>query len=353
MSEIIHPDRRNNARAAAQTLAAGAAGGLLFIAAGIPGGPLSGAVIAVAILAGLSGSAVIPAPLRTLAIVAMGVAIGSAVGPGTFANLAQYPGSVALACLSVVIVTLVSAAIWRWMFGWPLALAVLSSVPGSSGYIVSLSMTMGADAARIAVVQMSRLIFLVTLLPFFVARDSGAAQAHAPAIVLDPLSSLPGLLAAGYAGGAALTRIGLSGGMMLGAITASGAMHYYGLAPGRSPAWFLDAGQILLGSWVGSRFAGFDWKLFRQICIGAVLTMAASMAIIAVCALLAGALFGVGFGTALIAYAPGGQDAMMVLAMALGADPIFVSVNHLSRYFFINLSLPFVIARLRRIDAGE
>jgi uncharacterized membrane protein AbrB (regulator of aidB expression) len=59
----------------------------------------------------------------------------------------------ALSCVSAVVVTILSAAVWRYMFGWPLAMSVLSSVPGSSSFIISVSMDMGADAARIAVVQ--------------------------------------------------------------------------------------------------------------------------------------------------------------------------------------------------------
>ena len=54
-----------------------------------------------------------------------------------------------------------------------------------------------------------------------------------------------------------------------------------------------------------------------------------------------------------MAYAPGGQDAMMVLALSLGVDPIFVSAHHLARYFLINLTLPFIVARLQRERAAE
>ncbi len=75
------------------------------------------------------------------------------------------------------------------------------------------------------------------------------------------------------------------------------------------------------------------------------------MAVTAAFAALAAPMFHMPFATALVAYAPGGQDAMMVLALGLGVDPIFVSVNHLARYFFVNLSLPFVLAWLKRVDA--
>ena len=43
----------------------------------------------------------------------------------------------------------------------------------------------------------------------------------------------------------------------------------------------------------------------------------------------------------------------MVLALALNIDPIFVSAHHLARYFLINATLPFVIARMRRAESAR
>ena len=77
------------------------------------------------------------------------------------------------------------------------------------------------------------------------------------------------------------------------------------------------------------------------------------MAVSVVFAMIVSTFFGVSFGTSLMAYAPGGQDAMMVLALSLGVDPIFVSAHHLARYFLINLTLPFLVARMLRAKAGE
>ncbi len=337
-------------RGEALTIATGAAGGLLFAWLRIPGGAMSGSVIAVAMLAAFGRAVPISAPLRILALVTMGVAIGAVVDPDTFANIAAYPLSIGLMGLCVIAMTLASTAVWSLVFKWPPAMSLLASVPGSMSYIVSVSLTMGADAAKVAVVQMSRLIFLVTILPWIIVWESGGHYgAIAPAIV-DPPAILVATMAAGAIGGCVLDRLGLSGGMLLGALIVSGAIHFFGLAPGLTPPWFLNGGQILLGSWVGCRFIGFDWSLFGAICFGTVGAVGAAIGVSVGVAALAAMLFKVSFGTALIAYAPGGQDAMMVLALALGVDPIFVSAHHLARYFMINVSLPFLIAAMRRGD---
>ena len=82
-------------------------------------------------------------------------------------------------------------------------------------------------------------------------------------------------------------------------------------------------------------------------------SVGAAMGVSVIFAMGVSAFFGVSFGTTLMAYAPGGQDAMMVLALSLGVDPIFVSAHHLARYFLINLTLPFLVARMLRAKAAD
>ena len=41
-----------------------------------------------------------------------------------------------------------------------------------------------------------------------------------------------------------------------------------------------------------------------------------------------------------ISYAPGSVDVMMILALALHLDPVFVGAHHLARIFIVSLALP-------------
>jgi uncharacterized protein len=47
----------------------------------------------------------------------------------------------------------------------------------------------------------------------------------------------------------------------------------------------------------------------------------------------------------MIAYAPGAVDAMMLLALALNLDPVYVGAHHLVRIFFVSLAMPLVARR--------
>ena len=50
----------------------------------------------------------------------------------------------------------------------------------------------------------------------------------------------------------------------------------------------------------------------------------------------------------MIAFAPGSVDAMMLLALALNLDPVYVGAHHLTRIFFVSLTMPLVARRSAR-----
>ena len=64
------------------------------------------------------------------------------------------------------------------------------------------------------------------------------------------------------------------------------------------------------------------------------------------------ALIKVSFVQALVAFAPGGLEAMTMMAFALGLDPLFVGAHHLARFFLISLTLP-LLARVVNERQGD
>ena len=44
-----------------------------------------------------------------------------------------------------------------------------------------------------------------------------------------------------------------------------------------------------------------------------------------------------------MSYAPGALDAMMILALALHLDPIFVGAHHVARFMLISAALPLFV----------
>ena len=79
-----------------ETLVIGSAGGLLFLWAQLPGGLISGAMIAVA-GAGIAGRPLgLPQWMAHIILMTLGVSLGAMVSPTMIKNLGAYPLSIGL-----------------------------------------------------------------------------------------------------------------------------------------------------------------------------------------------------------------------------------------------------------------
>src|SRR5258708_30416798 len=79
-----------------ETLVVGSAGGLFFLWLQLPGGLISGAMIAVA-GAGIAGRPLgLPHPIAHIILMTLGVSLGSMVSPVIIKNLSAYPVTIAL-----------------------------------------------------------------------------------------------------------------------------------------------------------------------------------------------------------------------------------------------------------------
>lgn len=331
--------------AQAVTIAGGAVGGFGTAALGIPAGWLSGAMFATAALAAVGVAVPFSTAVRRTALVGSGIAIGSAVTPAMLRGLASYPGTLALMTLAVAGVTWSGTRLLARLDGWSRPTAFFASVPGALSYVFTVATeTETADLPRIAVVQVMRVFLLMGLVPLLVA-ETGAPLVAPPSPVVDPLPTLFALIGLGGALGLVLERARVAAGMMFGVMIVAAVAHASGLAPGRPPPAFTEAAQILVGTWVGARFVGFDWRLLGRSLFASSGSFLVAMAISAVCAGAGSALFRIPFAQALVAFAPGGLEAMSLLSIALGLDPLFVSAHHLARFILISVTLPFVLRR--------
>ncbi len=51
---------------------------------------------------------------------------------------------------------------------------------------------------------------------------------------------------------------------------------------------------------------------------------------------------------AIVAFAPGGLEAMVVLGMAMGLDPLYLASHHVGRFVVIAAVTPFLLRRFAR-----
>ena len=325
-----------------QTVAFGCVGSAGFLWLGIPGGAISGAMVAVTLMTVFGLAHRIEGGLRVAAMIASGVTIGAAVNPETLRGIVTYPLSLLFMSASIVATTIAGTAFLIFIAGWSKSTAFLASSPGAFAYILAVSPSVGGDVPRIVVVQMFRVLVLMAVLPILVV-EFGPPIVSGPPQVLDPYWLVGVMLALGALVGLAMEKFKIAGGIFFGAMIVSAVFHGAGVAPGRVPAPVALFGQILIGSWTGSRFVGFDWSRLPGILGAAVGSIGAGLATSAAFAFATTALLGIPFGAAMVAFAPGALEAMTMLAFALGFDALYVGVHHLARFLLLNITMPIIV----------
>jgi uncharacterized protein len=328
-----------------------ALGGLAFHWLGVPAAWLSGAAVAAA-LWGLTGWAVpMPRALADAAMMVSGAAMGAAVTPAAISAMGRYPGSLIVLVIAIVAISYASSYWLVRVSGWRRLDALLASAPGALSTVIAVAIDRKADVASIAIAQNLRLFVLIALLPSIVVFIGGGE--HSSALVGEglPLQSPGGMaiiLLGGLILGALFKRLKVAAPILLGATIMSSVSHGTEFVTGVIPPVIATGGLVLIGLFIAERFRNIQRSTLKKSLLAALGSFAVAMVVATVFAGLAAWLAGVSFANSLIAFAPGGLEAMTVLALILGLDPLYVGIHHLVRFLGIGLVLPLFIGWLHR-----
>jgi membrane AbrB-like protein len=218
--------------------------------------------------------------------------------------------------------------------------------------VMVLSADYKADLRAIAIVQTMRVVALTIGIPagltFFGLTAEGGIMARFVAAGPPSISELAILVAVSTAAALLVWRLRFPGGLMFGAMLASAILHGIGFIHATLPWWVVFAAVIGIGAVTGARFANTDPGTLLRFLGAALGSFAVAMTVAALSVLLLTTLMSVRIADAVVAFAPGAQDTMMVLALALHLDPVFVGALHLSRFLLVSMLMPFLAYRLRR-----
>jgi membrane AbrB-like protein len=326
-------------------------GGVTLGLIGVPAGWLSGSILAVACAALAGRPMTIPTlPMRIL-FVLIGISLGAVVTPATLRGMANYPLSVTALLVAMVCVSVTGTAYLRIVHGWDTLTAYLASAPGGLSQVMALAAELGADIRAIAIVQTLRVAIIAIGLPAGLAlfglaghADRGAGGSFDPAL----LDELAILIAVSTAASLIAHYVRFPGGMLFGAMLTSAALHGSGVIHVTMPWWVTNAVMVAFGAVTGARFAGTPLHLLVNFIGAAFGSFAVAVSITALFAAGLVGILGLPVSEVMIAYAPGAVDAMLLLALALHLDPVYVGAHHLVRIFFVLLSMPFMARRAQK-----
>jgi membrane AbrB-like protein len=329
---------------ALEALVIGTAGGLLFLWANLPGGLISGAMVAVGIAALAGRPLAVPPIMTQTVLVLLGISLGSLASRQLIQHISAYPLTIGLLALATFCSTFGSSIYLQRFHAWDRTSAFLAASPGALSQIAILAAERGADVPAIAVVQTMRVIILTAALPLILTL-TGLAPSSPPAVVAATASplELAALITAAVAVSLLLRLMKFPASWMFGAMIASSVLHGMGLVEGGLPNWVRGVALVGIGALIGTRFGRMKVKtLLGHVNAGlgsfviAILISAIFVAIIVLTT-------HVRIADIIVAFAPGAMDAMLALALTLHIDPIFVGAHHLSRFVFVTIATPGIV----------
>ena len=337
----------------AVTLFIGATGGAIFAYAGLPAAWLAGSMIAVttAVLLGYRGA--IYDPARIAVFIILGIQIGTSISQETVQRMASWPASLSILTVTVVAVTWSGYEFFRRVCGWDRQTALFSSVPGALSLTLLLADDARCDMPRVTIVQCIRLFFLVAVLPGLISMiDAEDGQPAAIASTPGTFHDAAILIAAGTAGGVIAEKLKVPAGLILGALVASAAVKLGGLAAGALTNLLLFPAYVVLGTMIGARFQSFDRRLIGRLLLAGISGFVIAMIVAFAGAVAASEVSGIPLALTLVAFAPGGLEAMTIMAFALNLDPAYVGAMQIARYVGISVFLPIAAKWFERARKG-
>jgi membrane AbrB-like protein len=330
-------------------LAASAVGVAVFYVLDLPLpfmlGPMFGCLIAALAGAPLQGLGWLATAMR----IVLGVAVGTAITPELLGRMPQMIYSVALVPPFIILIGLIGYPWFRKVCGFDHATSYYGAMPGGLQDMLVFGEEAGANVRTLSLLHATRVLVIVTSAPFLMQAVWNTPQLGSPgASAVDlPLVEMAIMAVAGTVGWLAARAVGLFGAPIIGPMVATALVSLSGFIEHRPPGEILLAAQFILGLGAGAAYVGVTMRELRRdvlsgfgycILLGGISLVFAEMVI------------SIGAAPpmeAFLAFAPGGQSEMAILAIVAGADLAYVVTHHLVRLVVVILGAP-IVARMVR-----
>jgi hypothetical protein len=281
-------------------------------------------------------------PLNDTMRTILGVAVGATLTPAVLATFPAMWPTLLLVPVMVTVIGIIGVPYFQRFCGYDFATAYYATMPGGLQDMIVFGEEAGANVRALSLIHATRVMVIVVALPFLLIGIWEADLSNppgAPATSIPPLE-LVLMAVCAIAGWRLAKRVGLFGASILGPLIVTAALTLAGGLHNRPPAEAIWAAQFFIGMTIGTKYAGITMTEIRK-------DLAAGLGfcgiLIVLTLIFVEAIYGLGFAPGmetLLAFAPGGQAELTVLALIVGADVAFVVAHHVLRIFVVIMGAP-------------
>ncbi|MCK0126133.1 AbrB family transcriptional regulator [Gelidibacter sp. F2691] len=324
-----------------------AIGSLGFYVLGLPLPFLLGPMFAclVAALSGVSlqGAGQFGIFMRTF----LGVAVGASITPELLWRMPEIAGSLLIVPLFIATVAAIGYPFLRYVFKLDPVTAWYSAMPGGLQDMLIFGEEAGGDPRTLSLIHATRIVVLVSCAPFAMQMVWNLDLNVAPGQPITEIAptQIVLMIIAGLVGWKFFERIGLFGASILGPMILTAGLSLTGLIHTRPPAEIIQAAQFFIGIAVGVKYVRITRKEVRESVFAG---LAYSVLLGTISLLFFALVAGLGLAPsldALLAFLPGGQAEMVVIAIIAGSDLAYVVTHHVLRIVLVVMFAP-VIGRV-------
>ncbi len=322
-------------------------GVLAFLWLGLPLpwllGPITACLIAALLGVRMKGITVLNNAMRSI----LGVAVGATFTWALLASMAGMWTTLILVPVLVFLIGLVGVPYFQRLWGFDFATSYYSAMPGGLQDMLLFGEEAGGDVRALSLIHATRVMVIVVALPFILKGYWGVDLSNPPGVPAAtlPLSQLVIMVVAGLAGWQIAKAVGMFGASILGPMILAAILSLSGILQYRPPAEAIWAAQFFIGMTVGTKYVGVTGEEVRRDVVAAI-GFCVILLVLAGIFVEAIHLFALAPPMeTLLAFAPGGQAEMTVLALIAGADLAFVIAHHVLRIVVVILGAP-IAARL-------
>ncbi|MDV7142059.1 AbrB family transcriptional regulator [Tropicimonas sp. TH_r6] len=288
----------------------------------------------------LEGMGVIGTVFRTI----LGVAAGASISPDVVSRAPEMALSLAMIPLFILVIGVTSYPLLRRVFRFDRVTSYYAAMPGGLQDIVVYGEEAGANLRVLSLVHATRILLLVSLAPVLLSliwNVDLTTRPGRPAAEIPPVE-IALMVLAGLGGWRIALRLKIFGASIIGPMIFAAVLSLAGLIHNRPPAEMIWACQFFIGIAVGAKYTGVTlaelrWTVLAGV-VNSLLLGAISLAFIEFVAR-AGIAPGL---EAFLAFLPGGQGEMVVLAIIAGADLTYIVLHHIFRVILVVTCAPLV-----------
>ena len=281
----------------------------------------------------------------------LGITIGSAFNPAILHYLGSFISSLLLVIPFVIIISFFGM-LYYWKFlKFDKTSAYFSAMPGGLLEMVMLAESLGANVYKVTLAQSTRLMLIVFTLPFIIEHLVGVSLSGRGSIThpwahADKLEVLI-LCVCAVVGWKGALKLKIPGGTIIGPMVIGAAIYSLGLVSSRPPDEIISFVQIILGSTIGFVFVGISLKEVFRVIIHTLGYFAILVIVSGVFVLLVSSITTFPLVSVMLAFSPGGQAEMNLIAIIVGANLPYVALHHILRMFLVMSVAPIFVTKLR------